>query len=69
MDFSVVDTFSLYAQLGEKLKLSINYVQMWKRNDRTIATAQKRMSNCYFNSDIKYCVSYGTPAYMVAENT
>ena len=57
MDFSVGDTFSSYTQLEEKLKSyqSTNYVQMWKRDSRTIVTAQKRMPNRRFNPDIKYC--------------
>ena len=57
MYFSVADNFSSYAQLEEKVKSyqSSKYVQMWKRDCRTTATAQKRMSKRHFNPDIKYC--------------
>lgn len=53
---SVGDIFSSFADLDKKLKSyqSTNYVQLWKRDSRTIATAQKRMPNRQFNPDIKY---------------
>lgn len=56
MDFSIGDCFSSFAELEQKVKSYqvANYVQLWKRDSKTIATAQKRMPNRYFNPDIKY---------------
>ena len=56
MELSIGDRFSSFAELEQKVKSYqvANYVQLWKRDTRTIAAAQRRTPNRHFNPDIKY---------------
>ncbi|KAL1470285.1 hypothetical protein MTO96_040524 [Rhipicephalus appendiculatus] len=66
--FSVGDEFASFAALEEKVSLysSTNYVQLWKRDTRTIEGAKKRvgkvaasMSDALKYQSIRYCCIQG----------
>lgn len=68
VSFNVGDKFSSFAELDEKISLysSTNYVQLWKRDARTIEAAKKRvgkiaasMSDALKYQSVKYCCIHG----------
>ena len=56
MSFKVGDKFPSFSSWEEAVKTyeQENFVQLWRRDIRTILAAKKRMPNRIFNEDIKY---------------
>ncbi len=62
--FSVGETFESFEQLFKKE----NFVELWKRDTRTIAAARKRgvdrpLSPCLKYYEVKYCCVHGGQAF------
>ena len=55
VSFAVGESFSSFQELESKVKLyeEEQYVQLWKRDSRTVQTAQKRMTR-HLSEEIKY---------------